>query len=129
MRLGGFIDSEPSEQTSRTHQNHARIRDFLRAVILFLRRQLLAQVKIDERHLNGFFEALPVGHHEVPLTGKDREEHVEEAVDGENPHKKEVVSQALGHMVRCVDRFPEPLRKKADQRDGSYSNSVYRMRM
>jgi len=114
MRLCGFIDRQPGEQTSRAHHNDARVRDFLRAVILFLRWQLLAEVKIDQRHLDGFFETLPVGEDETPLAGKDREEHVEKTIDGEDPHEKEVVSQALGHVIRGVHRSPEPLGEKAD---------------
>src|ERR1700722_17724637 len=129
MQLRGFIDRQPGEQTSRAHHDHARVRDFLCAVIFFLRWQLLAEVKIDKRDLDGFFEAVPIGKDKVPLTGKDREEHVDKTIDGENPRKKEVVSQALRYVVRSVHRFPEPLREKPDQRDRSYSDSVYRVRM
>ena len=75
------------------------------------------------------FKLLRSGRTKRHSPGKDREEHVEETIDREYPHEKEVISQALGHMVRRVHRFPEPIREKADQCDGSYSNSIYRMRM
>ncbi len=99
------------------------------AVVFGLWRKVFAQVQVLQCHLDRFYQALPIRNHKAPFTGEDGEKHIEDAVDGKDPHKEEVVSQTLRHVVGSIHCLPEPLGEETDEREGPHANPVDRMRV
>ena len=54
---------------------------------------------------------MPVRHKLAPFAGNDGVDHVEQSVDGEEPHEEEVEGHSLGQPVADVQRVPHLLRE------------------
>ena len=127
MDLGGFVNTEPGNETPGAHQNYRCVSDFLCAIVFGLGRKVFGQVQVPERHLDRFYQALSIRNHKAPFTGQDGEKHVEDSIDGKDPHKEEVVSQTLRYMVGSIHCLPEPVGEKTDERERPHPNPINRM--
>src|SRR3984957_3375632 len=129
VHLGGFVNRQAGNETPGAHQNYRGVSNFLCPVVLCLRWKIVTQMQVLQRHLNSFLQAFPVGNDKPPFAGQNREKHIEESVDGEDPHKEEVVPQPLGHVVGSIHCLPEPMREETDQGKRPNSYAVDRMRV
>ncbi len=128
MDLGRLIHREAGDQASRAHDDDGGIRNPLSTIVFGLRRKFLAEVQIDQQHLDGVFQALPGWKDETPLAGVDCVQHIENSIDGEKPHEKEMVSHAAPDIGR-EDTLVEPGGEESEKRKGPDAYAVDSVRM
>ena len=93
---------------------------------LVWRGEALAQMEVYQGDLDGFLDRFLVGDHELPLAGPEEIGDVGDAIEGEEPHEKEVVAEAGGDFVADVPEAVgvEPIGEEAEEREGAGSNAV-----
>ncbi len=122
--LRGLVDGEAGEDGAQPHRDHARVGDPLGRVVAPLGRKLPAEVQVVEHHLPGLGPR-PSVRDEVPPLAADRGvEHVEHAVQGEQPPDEVVDGHALGEAVRQAEGLVEPVREEGDQGPAAPAESV-----
>ncbi len=85
-------------------------------------------MQVEERHLNGLYQALAARDKEAPFAAVEEIEPVSKSVDREDPHEKEVVTHPAGN-IRRENTTVKPGRKETEKGNRSDAHPVDGMRM
>jgi hypothetical protein len=110
--LYGLVNRKPGQQRTGPHQYDSGIGETLRAVKLRGGQRRLAQLEVVQNHVPRVEERVAVGHQMPPLAGQECVQHVGGAIEGKEPHEREMKSHPLGEATLQVKNAIEPVGKK-----------------
>jgi hypothetical protein len=75
---------------------------------------MLAEMQIVQRHLDGLSERISIRQKIAPFTGDGSVEHVNEAIESKEPHKKEMQGHPFGQTMANSQKIEEAIREEIE---------------
>src|SRR5439155_22833252 len=105
-------------------QDYPCVSQTLSAVVLGTGQRGLAQSEVVQYDLPCFAQRVPIGQQPTPLAGDESVHGVEEAVDGKQPHEREVIRHAAGQAVMQVEYPVEPIGEEMEERHAADAHGI-----
>src|SRR5665213_1505899 len=72
-------------------------------------------MQIVQRDEPRFAEGVPIGNEKAPFSRDRHVQHVDQAIDGEDPHEEKMISKTCGQLEGAMNRCPEAVGEKPHQ--------------